>query len=45
MINIWRNIDDNKSIFEKIYENLKQKKSPVLQIYNIEEEEKKYKIK
>jgi hemoglobin-like flavoprotein len=41
MINIWRNIDDNKSIFEKIYENLKQKKSPVLQIYNIEEEKKK----
>ena len=43
MIDIWKKLDNNvpKTIFEKIYENLKQKQLPILQVFNNEETESK----
>ena len=43
MIDIWKKLDNNvpKTIFEKIYENLKQIQLPILQVFNNEETESK----
>ena len=43
MFDIWKKLDNNvpKTIFEKIYENLKQKQLPILQVFNNEETESK----
>ena len=40
---IWKKLDNDvpKTIFEKIYENLKQKQLPILQVFNNEETESK----